>query len=277
MSFLKLSIVGVMALSQLACTSWPRYGYGGEADRFAASHYYEPAASRYETQGHLLSQLETQQAQLDVLTLQGADYCIPASVKKMTLLGNRVRREIQGQLWRDAAHNLVVLQHELRFFRQQFITVAQQTGCALKQIETAAIIQPIFSIYFDSDQAEISATYQQQINWWGQHFNAQTRLRVRAYTDAHGSESSNEVLAQQRLNQVINVLQTTGVDRANIDSEFLGERELILNGTDDFANGLNRRVDIWVLPDSSNTQQLPVMQWESLELKLNRHVMPSWQ
>jgi outer membrane protein OmpA-like peptidoglycan-associated protein len=270
------SWVMTFVLLQSSCVLWPEKGQGGEADQFTFSNYYEPAAVLHETEAYLLSQLETLRSQLDVLTLQGAVHCIPASVKRLNLLSHRVRREIASHLLVDAAHDLVVFQHEIRFFRQQFLTIAEQTQCNEFASSTSPMSQAIISVYFDSSQSTVSPIFIDQIRWWAEHWTESTQIIIKGYTDANGSDDVNLQLAQKRINSVQSILLSVGVDPKSVSSNVIGERSLMLQGSDDFSTGMNRRVDIFISNSDNTKQRFTVKRWEALGLKSHRHLFKSW-
>lgn len=260
-----------------ACAQWPSAGQGGDADRYTASHYYEPAATLIETEAYQLSQLETLQAQLDVLSLQGARVCIPASVKRLSLLSQRVRRQLQGGLFADAGQDLVVFQHELRFLRQQFITISRQTGCHVNTVQALPAQALLFSVYFDRSEDVLSDSFRAQLQWHIEQFSPNAKWVLKGYADARGSEGANAELAQRRVNTVVEILQQQGVDLMNIQSESHGEASPFMSEDDAFALGMNRRVDLYVIDQPQAADSIPVQQWQDLGLQPHRHLFTGWE
>ncbi len=267
-----------MSMGLLAsCAQWPEKGRGGDADRYAAQHYYEPAATLEDTAAYLQSQLEIQQAQLDVLSLQGAKVCLPASVRRLALLSNRTRREIEAGLYLDAGHDLVVLQRELRFLRQQFLTVSQQTTCHLNQPAQQVAPVALLNVFFDVDDAVLSSEFIEQIRWWRVQAAVESQWWVRGYTDYDGAEDHNIQLAERRVQSVVHELINLGVAKSQIEIEILGEDAPFLSGNDAFSKGMNRRVDIYLKPDASKAEGVPVQQWDALGIKQPRLFEYDWQ
>lgn len=83
--------------------------------------------------------------------------------------------------------------------------------------------------------------------------NPETVIKIKAYTDAHGSESYNQQLSQRRANFVKQDLMSRGVSESQIVTEALGETHFIAPNTDAEGRQYNRRVDIEVL---TNGQQI---------------------
>ncbi|TCS42387.1 OmpA family protein [Reinekea marinisedimentorum] len=271
------AISGLTAVLLSSCAQWPEKGVGGDAERYVPQNYYLPAATVSETKAHQQSQLEILQAQLDVLSLQGAKTCLPASVKRLFLMSHRVRRQIDGGLLADAGHDLVAFQHELRLLRQQFISVAQQTGCNQPYQDASQPLVALISVYFDIDSTEIQPTYLQQLQWWVSNSSAQAQWRLHGYTDNDGSEVHNQDLAQARVKAVKDALIGLDIKPQQLSQSAEGEAAPLLMGTNDFSMGLNRRVDIYLTSQTQTTQGVPVQQWEELNLKTHRHLMPDWE
>lgn len=272
-----LPVTFVLCLGLSGCMSWPSEGYGGANEHQQSIAFYEPAASRSETQANLVQQLEVLQSQLDVLILQGANQCIPAAIKRLSLLSDRVRRELAGALLADAAHDLVVFQQELRYFRQRFMVIAQQTEC--QQVVAATSLpsqRRLMTIFFDHDDAQLSDAFAQQMAWLLADISRDAKVTLRGYTNQLGDTEHNDELARQRINAVAHALQRLGVLPGNLKTDVIGERHLLLQGHDSFAMGINRRVDLYIEDQATSKEPLPVSQWESLNLKATRSWIKAW-
>lgn len=269
--------LGLTAVFLSACAQWPERGVGGDAERYASQNFYRPAATVFETKAYQQSQLEVLQAQLDVLSVQGANYCLPASVKRLSLMSHRVRRQIDGGLLADAGHDLVAMQHEVRLLRQQFLTVAQQTGCTQPDQQQDQPLVALISVYFDIDSTELQPTYLQQLQWWASNSGDQSQWQLHGYTDVNGSESHNQQLAQARIEAVVDALIGLDVKPEQLSQSAQGEAAPLLMGDNAFSMGLNRRVDIYLTSQLADNTGVPVQKWEELNLKPHRHLMSGWE
>ena len=272
-----LPVTVVLCLGVSGCVSWPSAGHGGANEHQQSVAFYELAASRSETQANLVQQLEVLQSQLDVLILQGANQCIPAAIKRLSLLSDRVRRELAGTLLADAAHDLVVFQQELRYFRQRLMVIVQQTEC--QQVVAAPSLpaqRRLMTVFFDQDDAQVSEAFAQQMAWLLVDIPEAAKVTLRGYTNPLGETEHNDALAQQRINAVVQTLQRLGVSPNNVETDVIGERQLLLQGDDSFAMGMNRRVDLYIEDMATSKAPLPVSQWESLNLKATRSWIKAW-
>jgi outer membrane protein OmpA-like peptidoglycan-associated protein len=266
----------ITAASLLAgCSSWPAQGQGGLAAAYPDLDYYEMAATNEVEQHTLVQQLEIQQTQLDVMVMQGANQCLPASVRKLSQLSTRIRREIQGQLMKDAANDLVALQFSLRSFRLRFYSLAAQTQCDVSpSIAASDNGRRFVSLYFDHDDAELSLAHQSQLAWIFNGYSDDINVHLRGFTDRQGDEAYNQQLAENRLNTVSLFVESLQGNITSLSRDIQGEGELLLHDNDDFANGMNRRVDVYieyVAPQQTGTQRVDrVQQWGTLP-----NLMPS--
>jgi len=264
-----------------SCAQWPNTVGGGLAEYYPSADYYEPLSSVKLTHSQLVQQLELQQTQLDVMVVQGANHCLPASIMKMSVMSQRIRREIQGQLYKDAAHELVIFQHQLRRFRQRFYSVASQTQCDVLNDSPQKInSRRLVSLYFDTDVAVLSEEQQRQIKWIFDGYQTEVSVVIRAFSDARGSEDENLTLSLARQRAVEAFLEQSISRVATIQREILGEQSLILEQSDEFSEGMNRRVDLYIaVPEAAGGSEQSVhlvKEWESLPRDTHSNLLKRW-
>lgn len=101
-------------------------------------------------------------------------------------------------------------------------------------------------IYFGFDQAEVApafkATLDAQANYLVQH--PQARIRVAGHTDSRGSREYNIGLGWRRARAVVDVLQSAGVLRQQIDTQSFGSEKPMALGDTEEAYRKNRRVEL---------------------------------
>jgi outer membrane protein OmpA-like peptidoglycan-associated protein len=71
-------------------------------------------------------------------------------------------------------------------------------------------------------------------------------VEVTGHTDTVGKAEDNDVLSQQRAEEIVGVLATVGIDRSLMTAVGRGERDLRVPTMDNVENPLNRRVEILV-------------------------------
>lgn len=289
MSILQLGVlraagVAFFAFTVVGCTTWPTHGQGGTAEHYPPVDFYQPAANAKLDEAVLLQQLEMLHTQLDVLSVQGAMGCMPATVKTNVLLSDRIRREIAGGLLKDAAHNLVVLQHDLRDFRQRFYYIASQTQCLTVADASTEKPQPyafMNSFFFDVGSAELAPVYIEQLSWLVAQVSADVQWQVRAYSDSSGEINANTQLSAQRAQAVVSSLIELGINAQHIESTFSGELAPILRNNDAFSLGMNRRVDVFVSTPTQKqvtdvTKVGQVKNWEYVPVQAAPSAIKAW-
>ena len=76
----------------------------------------------------------------------------------------------------------------------------------------------------------------------------QTIVEVSGHTDSIGSDAANQTLSERRANAVSSYLIGQGVQRERFEVVGMGERYPIASNDTDQGRGLNRRVEIRLLP-----------------------------
>jgi len=75
-----------------------------------------------------------------------------------------------------------------------------------------------------------------------------TTIVIAGHTDSTGSESSNQILSEQRANAVKNILLANGVNAQRITALGFGESAPVANNDTVYGRQLNRRVSLKITP-----------------------------
>ena len=126
-----LTIVFVIAssLNLSACVSWPVLGSGGAAEHTATTVSSDKAKTSITPEQGLIFELELTMRHLDIMILEGAEYCFPATVVQARNRQNRIIRELHGGLELDAANDLIIQRKLLLRLEQQLDYVAREHVC----------------------------------------------------------------------------------------------------------------------------------------------------
>lgn len=76
----------------------------------------------------------------------------------------------------------------------------------------------------------------------------QTIVEVSGHTDSVGSDAANQMLSERRANAVSGYLMSQGLQRERFEVVGMGERYPIASNDTDQGRGMNRRVEIRLLP-----------------------------
>lgn len=278
---MKVPVLSVFLLAVSGCSNWPSASSGG-GDHFAI--IAEPtylAAMQHETHVALLAQSEVLDAQTELMVLQGAKRCIPAAIVQLRQQSLKVRRQLGGSLFTDAATDIAAFQHQIRQVRWRFDSIRQQTQCGLMsttepqvQSTTRALTNHVglFTVLFDSNSATVGSGYQRHLQLVAELVKeCQCELLINGHTDQQGNEEKNLSLSEQRVSAVEIILNGLGVKAINRLAS--GETEPLLTRFAD--QPFNRRVDIIILPRavvnsdiSESANPLLLRQWADAGISL---------
>ena len=118
------------------------------------------------------------------------------------------------------------------------------TGSALDSA-TAERLRTLV-IYFDYDQAEIKPEFTAVLQAHGQRLatNASLQVRLEGHTDERGSREYNIALGQKRSESVKNLMLLLGATEVQIETVSFGKEKPKVEGHDESAWTVNRRVEI---------------------------------
>lgn len=129
MKQLTIACVIVSSLNLSACVTWPILGSGGAAEHSSTSISMDKLGDSITPEQGLFFELELAKRHLDIMVLEGAEYCFPASVVQARTRQNRIIRELHGGLELDAANDLIIQRKLLSRLEQQLDYVTREQAC----------------------------------------------------------------------------------------------------------------------------------------------------
>jgi len=237
------------------CSIWPDIGHGGLGE-----HHYESLSPVMPNQPlgpehGLRFDLELTARHLDILVIEGADICFPATVVQAKQRQHRIERELLGGLEFDAANNLVIQRGLLARLERQLDYVSDQYQCSKSTEKTTKmatdIAQTAFLLLNSDNQfsfnsselnpkyigrlAEASSLLKQH-----QHFS----LKVTGHADVLGKESYNKTLSLDRAKKVGRYLEIFGIHKSRLEISALSSSDPYFSGREPQNRLVNRRVSI---------------------------------
>ncbi len=254
-----LSVLGCMATA-VGCSNWPENGTGGIAEVYFENAY--PVETNADLTFHhgLRSDFEIQKNKLDILVINGARQCFPASVATALERENRIIRTLIGGLLDDSAIDLINQRDHLAELDRKLEAAVAGGSCKIKhddnrwhknnlRLETVNKIINNHNI-FALGSYEINPAYAETLAHAADMLSKQEHyfLHIKGHTDNDGDESSNINLSKQRAEKVAAFLIKNGVDKESIKTYAYGEYLNRYDGEEDHINLANRRVHTVVKP-----------------------------
>lgn len=112
---------------------------------------------------------------------------------------------------------------------QQINFELQQNRVPITEGTDLAKVLNIPIIYFDFDKSDIRKDAQVELEKLLAALNTypQLNLNIRAHTDSRGNDAYNKLLSERRAKATLNYLVSNGIDKKRLQSEGLGETELV--------------------------------------------------
>lgn len=269
----------VVAVFLQSCAYIPDLGIqgnGGKAEvhqgTFLAVHARHPVKT-----AHVLRlDWESQKHLLDLLILQGADRCYPASVQLANERQTRIVRELVAGMVFDASNNLLIQREQLARLEAKLNYVNQFDTCYpdhdstpkslvvdddLSTRDHGSLTNEIIQLLnsdnqFPFNSSEINPKYQNRLAT-AVELLAQVGdyvLMVSGHADERGLDTFNMELSQHRTKAVTQFLISQGVAESAIIEQALGESNPLFSGDSEAIYQVNRRVNIRLL--TANTHRL---------------------
>ncbi len=248
---LSISVIFPALFALSGCVNWPAGGHGGMAE-----HYHEALNPVMPDQPlgpehGLRFDLDLARQHLDILILEGAELCFPATVIQARQRQNDITRELYGNLDFDAANNLIVQRKLLARLERQLDYVKQQNVCILPitkgQEKPGDIGKRIYDLLnrnnqFSSDSPELNPKYVGQLAEAAQLLRNQPgyHLRITGHPDALGKSEYNHKLSLRRAQKVGRYLQVMGLPAERIHIDTVESDHLLL--VDDNKSAHTRQV-----------------------------------
>ena len=237
------------------CASWPPSGFGGFAEHHLQTLIPETPISTVVPEDGLRFEQELLARHLDVLVLEGAELCFPATVVQAQRRQNRIAREINGGLEQDAANDIIIQRKLLMRLERQLDHVLQYDICILPVAqsqetpgEMGSRIHDLLNAdnQFAFGSAELNPKYVGRLAEAAKllldypHY----RLRITGHADAIGKDGANQALSQHRADQVARYLQIFGLSADRLILDAVGAADPLFEGTQAEVRLTNRRVSI---------------------------------
>ncbi len=269
----------IVTLFLQACAYIPEFGiqgHGGKAEAHQGTFLAINARHPVKTAHVLRLDWESQKHLLDLLILQGANRCYPASVQLANERQTLIVRELVAGMVFDASDNLLIQREKLARLEVKLNYVNKFDTCypdpsstpiplvleadastSRHHLLTDEIIQLLNSDnQFPFNSSEINPKYQNRLVK-AMDLLVQIEdyiLVVSGHADERGLDPFNLALSQRRTEAVTHFLVSQGMAKSAIIEQALGEGNPLFSGDSEAIYQVNRRVNIRLL--TANTQEL---------------------
>ncbi|MCL2914029.1 OmpA family protein [Shewanella corallii] len=258
---MRTTICGLTLLLCLSgCTTWPEYAGGGMAELFPADLYPVESNGDMGPEQGLRMEWELTDRKLNILILQGAELCFPATVVQAELNQRRIVRQLQGGLLYDAATDIIAQRQLLHRLDKRLKDATRYGKCVLPEkdleglIDSGNVTHELSRLLNQDNQFAVNS-FQLNPKFIGHLAAAAARLKlmpqysllITGHADDQGSLDYNFQLANARAEQVKRYLMIFGLDESQIHLDSVGETDPLLKGTHPEIRLTNRRVTIAVI------------------------------
>ncbi|OUR92732.1 hypothetical protein A9Q81_15525 [Gammaproteobacteria bacterium 42_54_T18] len=248
------------------CSYWPKQGFGGMAEHNIGNISPVMAHEALGPEHGLRFDLELTSRHLDMLVLEGAELCFPATVLQSKQRQHRIEREVVGELHYDAANDLIVQRGILARLERQLNYVTSRGLCRLPfkksqpKIATPVTdyknnIADITSILnsdnqFATDSSELNPKYVGRLSEAAALLKIAPNLNINitGHADTEGTNIYNHKLALNRAKMVGRYLNIFGIEKTRIHYDEMGEESPLFEGNASHIRLVNRRVRIDIIP-----------------------------
>jgi len=247
------------------CTVWPPQGQGGMAEHHLETMHTAEQDLLPDQQHDLHFELELAQRHLDVLVLEGAELCFPATVVEAKQREIRIIRELHGNLSFDAINDLTVQRKLLARLERRLDYVKQQGVCILPATagrkKPEGISKRIYDLLnsdnqFAFDSAELNPKYASRLATAAQLLIQQPayQLRITGHADTLGEKQHNQKLSLSRARNVGRYLQVLGLSPERFQVNAVGSDKPLFVGNEPQVRLVNRRVSIELIETARVTR-----------------------
>ena len=251
---LRALIVSISAIGLVACSSFPEQGRGGMAEfQPLLLAFWDSQQQPVEVTDGLRFEITLLKHQLDLLVLEGAKICFPASVVQAKLTEQRMMREYNGGLVLDAANQVEIQQHALRMLEKRLDTLLLSGACQLKQENSGEKSESLDHLLIDLnsnnqfalDSPKLTPAYRDQLERLVPRLHALShRVEITGHADAQGNQVYNLQLAHARAQVVADFLIGQGIHAERIHLITVGEQQPYARGSSQEVYHSNRRVTL---------------------------------
>lgn len=212
--------------------------------------------------------LDLARQHLNILILEGAELCFPATVIQARQRQNDITRELYGNLDFDAANNLIVQRKLLARLERQLDYVKQQNVCILPitegQEKPGDIGKRIYNLLngdnqFPTDSSELDPKYVGQLAEAAQLLRNQPsyHLRIIGHPDTLGKPEYNRKLSLQRAKKIERYLQVMGLPAEHIQVDVVGsDHPSLVDDKQTHTQWVTRRISIELIEASTLAQTI---------------------
>ncbi|NRA60328.1 MAG: OmpA family protein [Psychrobium sp.] len=192
---------------------------------------------------------------LDILVLEGAELCFPATVVQAQTRELRIGNELKGGLLFDAANDIIIQRRLLERLERQLQYVNHHKACTLAKtppLTSPGDIGKKISALLNVDNQFAVGSYSLNPKFVVRLGKAvelivkldDYRLLITGHADISGTDEDNLALSKQRAEQVARYIQIMGIDKSRIDIAALGSDDPLVAGNLSENRLVNRRVSI---------------------------------
>lgn len=263
----------LIVLQLSGCSLWPDKGRGGMAELHQDLLYPVMPDQPLGPEHGLRFELALSQRHLDVLILEGAELCFPATVIQAKQRLIRISRELHGGLEYDAANDLIIqrallarLERQLDYVKQEDICVLPSNDGMKTPGEIGERIHELLNTdnQFAFDSSELNPKYIARLAEAVQLLKdkSQYKLRITGHADAVGEQEHNLSLSMGRAQKVGRYLQIMGLPEDRLEYHAVGSDAPLFteDGDQPQTRLVNRRVSIELIESPSakkGTEELP--------------------
>jgi outer membrane protein OmpA-like peptidoglycan-associated protein len=257
------SLILIAILGLVGCTSYPEHGQGGMAESYYSGGFTPVMPDQPLGPQHgLRFDWTLAKLHLDMLVREGAELCFPAAVLQSRLRQDRIARELEAGLHRDAANDLIVQRKRLSELENNLTYVTAQAECLTSPYAAASVqstdnVELIYSLLnadnqFAIDSSAINPKYMGRLAEATGLLtqNPQFSVVITGHADSTGSESKNDQLALERAQQVERYLTIFGLEKGRATVASNGSRNPLFDGESAEVRLTNRRVSVEVIVNS---------------------------
>lgn len=235
------------------CTAWAPEGRGGFAENeLNLLAWMDTDDNRELGPEHgLRFEVAVSKNHLDVLVLEGAELCFPASVEQARLQQNRIVRELEGGLTVDAATDLEVQVQFLNMLEKRLDIAKSGGACRVAGIgQQNGLVQGLSEALnsnnqFAFDSSELTPAYRDQLkSLMPLLISSKLAVQITGHSDAFGNDSHKQKISQQRANTVASFMREHGLDDELVSVFAAADQQPYEPGESADVRHSNRRVTI---------------------------------
>ena len=144
---------------------------------------------------------------------------------------------------------------------QQAAELADLEGANVERVEYQGnqAIRVTFEggILFATNSADLNPASQAALGRFAQSLldNPHTEVKIHGHADSTGTDAINDPLSARRAASVSTFLQQRGVAYTRLESQGFGSRQPVADNATAAGRALNRRVEVFIIPDATMIQQ----------------------